>query len=123
LKGKRLSPDTEFKRGTNPEKHWNWKGGVTNLNILIRNLVEMGNWRKAVFERDNYTCQECFSKKEIEAHHIIPFSLILKIYQIKSVSDAIKCILLWDISNGKTLCEKCHRHSRQAGGEYNGKNF
>jgi len=74
-------------------KHWNWQGGKTkkrdmhSLNIVI--------WRKAVFERDNYTCQNCIKiGGKLRAHHI------------KSWREYPE--LRFDISNGKTLCLKCH---------------
>lgn len=62
-------------------------------------------WRKSVFERDNYTCQHCGTKKSgiFNAHHIIPFS--------KDKS------LRFEISNGITLCKECHKkeHARLRG--------
>jgi hypothetical protein len=51
-------------------------------------------WKAEVFKRDNYTCQHCGSKKELEAHHI------------KAVKDYPE--LRHDVSNGLTLCHQCH---------------
>jgi hypothetical protein len=51
-------------------------------------------WRRTVFERDDYTCQECGAQGEINAHHIKEWS--------KYPS------LRFDASNGITLCFKCH---------------
>lgn len=55
------------------------------------------NWRKSVFKRDNYTCQKCGDSKggNLNAHHIIPFS----------VDESLR----FDVSNGITLCTKCHK--------------
>ena len=39
-----------------------WKGGVTKLNMQIRSLQEYRNWRRQVFERDDYTCQHCWQR-------------------------------------------------------------
>src|SRR3989304_6131005 len=36
-----------------------WKGGITPLNVKIRGSFEYKLWRKAVFERDNFTCIWC----------------------------------------------------------------
>jgi hypothetical protein len=37
------------------ENHPNWKGGLTSINQKIRSSLEYILWRRAVFERDNWT--------------------------------------------------------------------
>lgn len=57
--------------------------------------VESFRWKNNVHIRDNYTCQKCGSKEKLHAHHIIPFSL----------DESLR----YEITNGITLCEKCHK--------------
>jgi hypothetical protein len=77
------------------EKHWFWKGGVTEQNHLIRQSPEYKNWRRSVYIRDEYTCQECRHKNvRIVAHHIKPFAEFID--------------LRFDVDNGITLCRNCH---------------
>ena len=77
-------------------KHPNWKGGVTPIHEALRKTLKYENWRKSVFERDNYTCKICNEVGgKLNADHIKPFALFPK--------------LRLDIKNGRTLCETCHR--------------
>jgi 5-methylcytosine-specific restriction endonuclease McrA len=78
-------------------EHPNWRGGTTKS--TDRNKPEYRRWRKAVFVRDNYTCQKCGLKAEpgdgkLHAHHINEFAF-----------HADQRMLL---ENGQTLCEPCH---------------
>ena len=97
------------------DKNTNWKGGITPLSRVIRTLLEYKNWRRTVFERDNYVCLWCGAKsgngKRVILHtdHIKPLSVILGEYSIRILDDAIKCKELWDTNNGRTLCVNCHR--------------
>ena len=102
---------TSFKKGQFATKNnINWKGGITPKNQLIRHSKEYFDWRKSIFERDNYTCQNCGQYGgRLEADHIKPFSKIIKENNIKTIEDALNCKDLWDINNGRTLCKKCHR--------------
>jgi hypothetical protein len=81
-------------------KHWNWKGGISSLNEIVRHSFSIKEWRTGVFKRDHYTCQGCGAKNgngkrvKLEAHHLKPFSLYPE--------------LRFNISNGKTLCRSCH---------------
>ena len=60
------------------EKHWNWKGGITELNHAIRTSDRYEQWRKAVFKRDNYTCQKCKQiGGKLESHHIKSFTKLI----------------------------------------------
>lgn len=100
------------KRLENPEDHPNWKGGKTPFYLQIRTLVERSiHWAQKVLERDNYTCQRCGSTKSgsLNAHHLIRLCDILRFYNINTIEEAKVCELLFDISNGITLCKKCHR--------------
>lgn len=78
------------------EKHWNWQGGITPVNRLIRHTPEYNNWRKEVYKRDYWTCQMCWKKqKRPVAHHLKSF---------EEYPD-----LRFEINNGITLCRSCHK--------------
>ena len=94
-------------------KHWNWKGGITKINRLIRNSFKYRQWRSDVFTRDNFTCQECGKRGgRLEAHHIKEFSKIIQEYNIKTIEDSENCEELWNINNGQTLCSNCHNKTK-----------
>lgn len=59
--------------------------------------LEYIQWRKSVFERDNYTCQCCGDSKggNLNSHHLNSRD---KFPQEK-----------YDVDNGITLCEACHK--------------
>lgn len=95
-------------------KHWNWKGGITNLRQQVYHSKEYKNWRKLVFERDNHTCQKCSQiGGRLNAHHKKEFYKIILDNNIISMEQTKLCIELWDISNGITLCYKCHSLIRE----------
>jgi len=96
------------------EKSHNWKGGISKIKELIRNMPEYFKWRSDVFQRDNWTCQTCHKKGVyLEAHHKIELNKIVKEYEIKTILDARRCILLWDLDNGVTLCYECHNLTKK----------
>ena len=87
-----------------------WRGGTVDLNNSIRSLKRYKIWRSEVFERDHYTCVECTqSGVYLNADHIKPLSYMIREYDIKTTRHAIGCKELWNITNGRTLCEKCHK--------------
>lgn len=88
------------KRG---ERNYAWKGGITPINKQLRRTFEYEEWRKQVFERDLYTCQDCGQiGGYLEADHIKPFSLYPD--------------LRTKIENGRTLCKSCHRKTETYAG-------
>ncbi len=93
------------------ENHPNWRGGKTSLILQIRGCFKYRQWRSDVFTRDKFSCQECGDHRghNLNADHIEPFSFILKNNSITDMNTALQCEKLWDIDNGRTLCEPCHR--------------
>lgn len=88
-----------FKKG---KLHWNWKNGATNERQRIESSKEYKNWRKSIFERDDYTCVFCgIHGGNLNADHIKPFSLFPK--------------LRLELDNGRTLCLDCHRTTETYG--------
>lgn len=95
---------------------------------MIRVSLQYRNWRRVVFERDNYTCQnpDCGAKSSkyrrvcLNVHHIKPFIILLKNFlkKYKNLSPIYDKLQLfksakiykpfWDIENGITYCKKCH---------------
>lgn len=61
-----------------------------------RSSKEYKQWRKAIFERDNYTCTMCGERGgRLNAHHILSW--------IKYPEHR------YNVNNGITLCESCHK--------------
>jgi 5-methylcytosine-specific restriction endonuclease McrA len=57
------------------ENHWNWQGGKTPENHRIRMCLETKMWRRACFERDNFTCQKTGQRGgRLVVHHINNFA-------------------------------------------------
>src|SRR3990167_3255116 len=77
------------------EKHPNWKGGITPANMKLRSNYKYKAWRKAVLQRDNFTCLVCGQVGgELNADHIKQFSKFP--------------LLRYEVTNGATLCVDCH---------------
>ena len=98
----------------------NWKGGINPIINELRNSKKYFLWRKQVFERDNFICQECGNNKggNMQAHHLKKFSIIIQDikqkYPLLSISDiAFNYSDLWNIKNGITLCKTCHKKKHQ----------
>lgn len=87
-----------------------WKGGITPLCNVIRTCIKYEEWRTQVFQRDSYICQHCMDKRggKLHAHHIKFFSVIMEENHITTLEEAEACDAFWDVSNGITLCKKCH---------------
>ena len=84
------------------KERWNWKGGISSENRLIRTSSRWKNWRNNVFERDNFTCQNknckyCKNRKGIKNLHPHHKKEIAKFPE-----------LCFDVSNGITLCSDYH---------------
>ena len=68
----------------------------SEVTTIERKRGESKEWTKAVYLKDNYTCQKCGKRGGVlNAHHIIPFS--------------VDKTLRYEISNGITLCVDCHK--------------
>ena len=88
----------------------NWKGGKTPVILQARTCKKYLRWRLSVYERDLFTCRECnYHGKDMEAHHIIPFSTFFHDNDINTLDKALKFDDLWNINNGITLCKNCHK--------------
>jgi len=108
-----------FKRGNmKGEKHWNWKGGVGRFRDRVVQTLEWQEWRKKVFERDDYTCQICGERGCcLHPHHKVKsFAKILQNNNVTTLGEARECKELWNLDNGETLCVKCHRQTDTWGG-------
>lgn len=73
-----------------------------NRTLNLENKI----WRKTIYEKDNYTCQQCFVKGgKLIAHHI---------HNWADYPDQ-----RFDLDNGITLCYKCHRLFHHLYGNHN----
>lgn len=68
------------------KSYWNYED---------RRSAKYKKWKKNVLERDNHKCRICGVEKKLVVHHI------------KHFADNIK--ERYDINNGITLCENCHK--------------
>lgn len=79
------------------ENHHDWNPNLTDEDRLKnRKYPEYQQWRLAVYERDNYTCQCCGDNTggNLNAHHLDGHDWAID--------------LRLDINNGIALCEDCH---------------
>lgn len=78
-------------------EHNAWKGGITKLTQRGRGTKIYKEWKWAVIKRDK-CCVWCGSTEKLEADHIKRWSTHPE--------------LRYEITNGRTLCMKCHNKTR-----------
>jgi hypothetical protein len=92
---KRLEVRKKISEAMKGAKNPKWKGGITYQNDILRKISKGKLWRKAVFQRDNFTCQKCGQRGgRLVAHHIFNFADFPEYRYL--------------VDNGITFCKKCH---------------
>lgn len=84
------------------ESNINYKSGTSHIDC-VRDVAKISKWRRSVFQKDKYVCQNCgYDKgKIIQAHHVKPYAEFPE--------------HRYDVENGVTLCKPCHLfiHSKE----------
>ena len=106
LSSKRMKGENHPMYGIRGENHHKWNPNLTDKERHDkRDTVENYHFRNSVFERDNYTCIVCGNKGLLNAHHINNYH-----------SDIDN---RYNIDNGVTMCEKCHKSFHKKYGNKN----
>ena len=87
LTGKHHSLATRKRLSKTKRKERNpmWRGGITLIRKQIYNSLEYKIWRKKIFEKDRYTCHECYKiGGRLCSHHIKSQAIILAENKIKT---------------------------------------
>lgn len=82
---------------------------LTALDKIIRHSLQYAFWRESVFSRDGYKCRGCGNGGLLRADHIKQFGIILLENDIQTFEQALQCNELWNVDNGQTLCDPCHK--------------
>ena len=108
-KGVRIKGLSEVIDGTRyGERNPNWNPDLSSHEREQRRPTRTHTaWRCAVYERDDFTCQACGDDRggNLNAHHLSSYH-----------ADKAR---RWDVSNGVTLCDVCHRAFHKAHGYKN----
>ena len=84
--------------GVRGEKSPRWNNNLTDYERVVgRKTIKDTIWREKVYEKDNYTCVVCGDNRggNLNAHHL---------YSHNRYIDK-----RYDVNNGVTLCEACHK--------------
>lgn len=100
-----------------------WIKDRRNLKSVLRESIRKSHeyimWRKAIFNRDDFTCVLCKKRGcSLESHHLIPMRDIIRNNNIKTYEEAMACEDMFDLSNGVTMCRKCHDKTKWKEHEY-----
>ncbi len=96
-KGIKHSEEWKRKQGEGIKRFYDRKGRKEHKRYIhFGNSSEYRQWRSDVFQRDNWTCQTCRIRgNTLVAHHIKSWAKFPE--------------LRYEIFNGITLCENCHK--------------
>lgn len=87
------SPEANLKKSLKLDAHPRWK--PDRKMARGRPSPERRIFKESVLSRDGRKCLWCGSTKDLIADHIKPYAIYPE--------------LRWDINNGRTLCQTCHR--------------
>ncbi len=101
--------------------HPNWKGGVSDINVLARARTKLyKEWKYPILVRDGFKCVECGETTNLHVHHdkeqmceVIKRHLVddmnPKTFEEKAmIADAVVDYHINNHVSGITLCGKCH---------------
>src|SRR3990167_845768 len=108
-------PDMAGKNNWNYKKygreHTRYKENkLSPLRKVIRNSEKYRQHKVEILKRDKYKCVICGKGSvylELD-HYPKGFSELLKENNITSIEEAILCEKLWELDNGRSLCQSCH---------------
>lgn len=103
--------------------HSQWKGGVSEINVLARARVKLyKEWKYPILIRDGFKCVECGGNDKLHVHHnkeqmceIVAKHLVddikPKTFEEKEfIADAVVDYHITNKVSGITLCGKCHNN-------------